>query len=467
MPFRSPGIAVCISLWGWGLITAQPAIITGKDPGYAGIPIEVYIPGHPFLEIPRFSETVACDHLGAFRVVVELETGTTIRFKTGIYDASLYAEPGKSYEVLLPAFHELGYADRISPFFERIRVPLKVVSPGDVNREIYRYDSLFTLLNEELILARRMGKKLPADSLIESITSKFETGRFPWFDDYRRYKAGVLKLNAGSTGLESISRDYLGSRVQENHPAYLELFGAMFRDFLIFYDRTSGGDGIRYHINRTHNLDSLRQIILTHPAVGNDTLTDLILLQELPDLFYRADFHKEAILILLDSMEARPAKSFYALYARQLKDKLSSLVIGHPPPSFQLTGSDGQIYSPGDFEGKYTYLMFGTPDHYGCMMEYPFLQSYSEKHSAYLEVVTIMVAESREQVTAFMDRNNYRWKALYYEGNMDLLSNYLVKAFPVGYLIGPDGKLVLSPAPLPSDGFEQQLFRIMRSRGEI
>ena len=27
-----------------------------------------------------------------------------------------------------------------------------------------------------------------------------------------------------------------------------------------------------------------------------------------------------------------------------------------------------------DFEGKYTYLFFGTTDHYGCMMEYPFLQ---------------------------------------------------------------------------------------------
>ena len=138
-----------------------------------------------------------------------------------------------------------------------------------------------------------MGKEPPADSVIEILFSQFTPGINPWFDDYRRFKAGILILNAGWTGLESISREYLGSRVQENHPAFMELFGAMFRDFLVYYDRTSGGDGLRYHINRTHNLDSLRYIILTHPAVRNDTLTDLILLQELPGLFYRGIFTRK------------------------------------------------------------------------------------------------------------------------------------------------------------------------------
>jgi hypothetical protein len=101
------------------------------------------------------------------------------------------------------------------------------------------------------------------------------------------------------------------------------------------------------------------------------------------------------------------------------------------------------------------------------MMEYPFLSSYQMKHSAYLEVVSIMVADKKEQVDEFMERNGYQWKALWYGGQDGILTDYLVRAFPVAYLIGPDGNLVLSPAPLPSDGFEQQLFRIMRSRGEI
>ncbi len=140
---------------------------------------------------------------------------------------------------------------------------------------------------------------------------------------------------------------------------------------------------------------------------------------------------------------------------------------GYPPPDFDLGGNDGKSWSPADFKGKYTYLMFCTPDNYGCMMEYPYLNSYVSKHSDYLEVVTIMVAEYSEQVDSFMDRNEYLWKALFYGDENGILDDYLVKAFPVAYLLGPDGNIILSPAPLPSDGFEQQLFRIMRSRGDI
>jgi hypothetical protein len=43
----------------------------------------------------------------------------------------------------------------------------------------------------------------------------------------------------------------------------------------------------------------------------------------------------------------------------------------------------------------------------------------------------------------------------------------MVRAFPTAYLLDPEGRLILSPSPLPSDGFEQRLFRIMRSRGDI
>ena len=120
-----------------------------------------------------------------------------------------------------------------------------------------------------------------------------------------------------------------------------------------------------------------------------------------------------------------------------------------------------------DFKGKYTYLFFGTTEHYGCMMEYPFLQSYVEKHSEYLNVVNVMVSEDKNKLADFMKRNGYTWLVLPYVGDPEILDDYMVKAYPSAYLIDRDGKLLLSPATLPSEGFEQQLFRIMRSRGEI
>jgi hypothetical protein len=78
-----------------------------------------------------------------------------------------------------------------------------------------------------------------------------------------------------------------------------------------------------------------------------------------------------------------------------------------------------------------------------------------------------MASENREKLKAFMERNGYNWTVLHYEGQSGILNNYMIRGYPTAYLIDRDGNLLLSPATLPSEGFEQQLFRIMRSRGEI
>jgi hypothetical protein len=276
-----------------------------------------------------------------------------------------------------------------------------------------------------------------------------------------------MALNEGKTGLAEISRRYLGPVIRETHPGFVELFRNMFRDFIFYYSSTPEGSGLRRYINRTHQLDSIRSTLMRHPSIWCDTLAELVLLQELSDIFYSGDVHKESVLILLDSMETDPVSPRLATYAGQVRERLSSLMAGHAPPRFRLPDLGGEVVTPETLEGKYTYLFFCTPDHYGCMMEYPFLQSFQEKHADYLQVVSVMVAASEEEVSDFVERNRYGWRILYYGGDTGILRDYQVRAFPTAYLIGPEGKLILSPSSLPSDGFEQQLFRIMRSRGEI
>jgi len=448
--------------------SAQEATITASDEAYSGQEVRIRIPGNPLLGNPLLDTTVRFDPGGDLVAGITLGEGTLISLSAGIYEGTMLADPGKTYRVSLPPFRELPYAERMSPYFEPLKIPLKTLSPvGDINVQVYRFDSLFHPVNDQVVRWRSRDQDVPVDSLIRFLKTEFTGTGNSWFRRHMQYKFGILMLNAGKTGLEKISREYLGPGVYEDHPTYMELFRAMFRDFLVYYDRTREGQGIRHHINRTHNLDSLRMIVRSHGAITSDTLCDLLLLQELPRLFYRGDYHKEAVLILLDSLAADPVSETFGQAATLIGNRLSSLVIGNNPPDFRLKGTDGREYTPGSFLGKYTYLMFCTPDHYGCMMEYPFLKSYLLKHADYLNVVTVMVAETQEQVKDFMHRNGYSWTALYGGDDFELLNSYMVRAFPVAYLLGPEGKLIMSPAPVPTDGFEQQLFRIMRSRGDI
>lgn len=466
-------------IWGYGSIFAQPVTIAGNNPDYSGVIIRITVPGNPFIPLPRLSRSVTCDKDGSFEVSFNLETGTMVQLETGIYRATLYAEPGNSYRVLLPVYHKKEYSQRISPFFQPLEIPLKVLSFSgdeeavenpdklDINQGIFRFDSLFFPVNEKVVRNRRGGIEMNVDSLIRLLESEFKNDTSLFLREYRRYKYGILKLNEGRTGLEQISLKYLGPVVREEHPGFMELFKIMYKDFLFYFSETPEGRSISYHINRTHNLDSLRNTIKKHPSIWSDTLADMVLLQEFSTAFYTGAYHKEAILQLLDSLAADPAKAEFTDYARQIRNKLTSLMVGHTPPRFSLPDMEGNKYTPSSSLGKYVYLIFCTPDNYGCMMEYPFLKSYYAKHSDYLEVVSVMVAHEKSLVADFMNRNDYRWKAIYYGDQDGILRDYQVKAFPTAYLLDRNGNLLLSPAPLPSDGFEQHLFRIMRSRGEI
>jgi len=466
-------------LWTTGSILGQSASIHAVSQNYAGKTIHISIAWNPFITIPEYSEKVLCNKRGNFEQVIPLTSPRVVQFKTGIYQAYLYMEPGFHYEVELPEYIELKWDERISPFYEPVTMPLSLSSrtslttheqldgSKDLNRIIARFDSLFTTANREIIMNRREGENSSVDSLIQELEGQFRTDSSRFFSDYRRFRYGVLKLNEGNTGLAILSRDYLGPTVMEWHPGFVELFRAMFKNFVFYYSSTPDGQDLKTLINRNQDFRQARQVVLKHPAVWSDTLAEMVLLQELSELFYSRDYHKEAILIMLDSMARDPVTPDFGIYAEQLEQKLSSLVTGHTPPAMSLEDLDGDLCSLDDFKGKYTYLFFGTTDHYGCMMEYPFLQSFVEKHAAYLNVVTVMVSEERSKLRDFMERNRYTWKVLHYEGQPGIMNDYMVRAYPTAYLIDRNGLLLLSPATLPSEGFEQQLFRIMRSRGEI
>jgi len=475
----SRSLIFTLLLWGSGTLMGQSASLHAVALDYAGQSILTSVAWNPFVTIPEYSNRVVCDEKGEFEHVVPLKSPRVVQFETGIYQLYLYMEPGFHYEVELPDYREKKWDDQISPFFQPLELPLVVLSrtslntreringSKDVNHTIATFDSLFITANREIINHRKLGQPVNTDSIIQHMEAVFKRDSSRFFSDYRRFRYGALKLNEGKTGLARLSQDYLGPTVMEWHPGFVELFRALFKDFIFYFSGSTEGQKFRNLVNRNQDFRQARQLVLDHPAVWSDTLAEMILLQEFSELFYRGEYHKEAILIMLDSMAHDPVTPQFGIYSAQLMEKLSSLVTGHIPPAISLEDLDGKSWSLSDFDGKYTYLFFGTTDHYGCMMEYPFLQSYMEKHTAYLNVLTVMTSEDRNKLDDFMHRNAYTWTVLHYEGQPGVLDDYMVRGYPTAYLIDRNGKLLLSPATLPSEGFEQQLFRIMRARGEI
>jgi hypothetical protein len=60
--------------------------------------------------------------------------------------------------------------------------------------------------------------------------------------------------------------------------------------------------------------------------------------------------------------------------------------------------------------------------------------------------------------------NSYPWTFLHFSNQPDLLDDYDIRGYPSYFLIGPEGRLILSPAPSPVENFESTFLRIFEEK---
>jgi thiol-disulfide isomerase/thioredoxin len=155
------------------------------------------------------------------------------------------------------------------------------------------------------------------------------------------------------------------------------------------------------------------------------------------------------------------------IIAENIRSKVTRLLPGFVPAPFELYSSKGKLMSLNDFEGKYVYLNFCSTSSYTCLQEFTLLEKLYEKHGKILEIVTISIDRDVEEMKSFLKQTKYQWTFLHYGNKPDIIRDFDVRAYPTYFLIGPDRRLIMSPAASPRENFEIQLFKLLRSRGEI
>jgi peroxiredoxin len=425
-------------------------------------------------------DSLTFNNEGGFSSLIDIQKPRWIFINTGIFRITMYIEPGFGYEINLPPKTKKTEANIRNPFFKpviahiQVENEYKLIEPNlktsytDINSKIFRFDTLVSSMNNKMMDAFRNNKKLNSDSLIISMESEFKTDTSEYFRKHRKYRYGIIKINSRDVGLQHIYENYLISdSPHTDNPAYMELFEEMYSEFLFYYSRTEEGKSLNKIINHDLNIGALRDTLRNHAAVPDKQLAELIVLNEIYDIYSKNYFYGKALIMLLDSITENPVAEEHVIIAQGIKKRLTRLEIGETPPDFSLLDMKNNPRNLNDFKGKYVYLNFATPDNYSCLKEFPFMNALDKIHSKYLQIVTIMVTDSIHEMQSFMLKNKYNWTALFYGNDDLLLQEYNVKAFPLCFLIDPEGLIVQSPATLPTEGFEQQLFKIMRSRGDL
>jgi peroxiredoxin len=452
-------------------VSAQPVVVTGQAKSYAGTKLEFVRIADWITGGEELAGSCVVSDSGNFRLDLPITNTQQILLHLGVYLGYFYAEPGRTYELVLPEKEDKKPEDQLNPYFKPDEIHLGLINfnQDELNMRIMMFEDAYVPYYEKHvshIYSKMDIRKLETD--IQNMEAPFQNHPGEFFTEFRRYRYGMLKLFANQQKVQSLSDEYFNNQpVQYHNPAYADLFNQVYSKYFEFYGRSEQGKQIYTDINQLGSYTALLATLSKNTNFSNDTLKELIILKQVHDEFYGNQFSRKGLLGILDTLMLKTRISAHRQIGASIKLKITRLLAGYAPPAFELMDTDGKPTTLDDFKGKYVYLNFCTCQSYACLNEFNSLSVLNAKYAGKLILLTIATDPMDEVLRQFLAKNKYNWKFLLYDRQPDVLKEYDIRAFPTYFLIGPDGKLILSPAPSPSEDFESRLFEIMKARGDL
>jgi cytochrome oxidase Cu insertion factor (SCO1/SenC/PrrC family) len=444
--------------------------IFGQDTSYKGSDIIFYKYSDGISESEvEVARSKVLDN-GSFSLKLNIEETTFVFSYLGIYRVHLYAEPGNSYEIILPPRQEKELQDFLNPYYSPtiIHLATRQYDEKELNTMIRMFnDAFLPYYNKHIMDVHNKSDFSELDKNIEKMDKPFSSSKNEFFNEYRRYRYGLLRYLAYQQKSKSISDEYFKNQpVLFQNPAFTELFNKVYDKYFQHFSRTESGKQINNDI-AIHNLDSLRRTLSSDNVLGTGELCDLVILKEVHDEFYNDLFSRSSLLSILDTLISTTSDRELKIAAESIRKKVTKLLLGFKPPEFNLYDKDSNLVNLESLKGKYIYLNFCSCFSYTCLNEFTYLKTLYDKYKDRLQVVTILVDNDENVIKSFLARSNYQWIFLHYGNQSTIIKDYDIRAFPTYYLIDPDGNLILSPSPSPTEDFEAHFFKVLRARGEI
>ncbi len=226
-----------------------------------------------------------------------------------------------------------------------------------------------------------------------------------------------------------------------SNPAYMDLFNQVYDDYFSYFGRTDNGKKIYTDIGKLKSITSLKRTLGQDSVLTNDTLKELVILKCLYDEFYNDKFSRSAMLTVLDSLALQTKIQEHKLIAKNIREKVTKLLVGYKPPDFKLYDKDSNLVSLESYKGEYVYLSFCTTISYACIKEFGMLEKLYENHKDHFKIVVICMDESLAQVKRFVEMKGYSYTFLFYGNQPDVFKDYDIRAFPTYYFIDKEGQV--------------------------
>jgi hypothetical protein len=451
-------VLILFCLFNAGKALTMPVKISGKAPEYAQSSIELDI-FHDYIS----EGTIKLGDLhfnaeGSFELELDINQISLCFADFDGYHGMIYLEPGKSYQLVFPPKRNLSASQKKNPFVkpEPIWFGIKNPEKNDLNVLIQQFEIAYAKYENtyfDQIFVHQNGSLV--DTVKQMLNKEFPKTNNSFFESHKRFKMASLEfaLHQGK------SANFMESYFKETKPiynlaAYSSLFNEVFVDYFNLLDNTSHNPEVKNWVNKAQlqQLDDYFQKQLHF----NKDLAHWALLKSMKDGYYTGNFSKASILNMLDQVKEPNWSSYEQKTAQLIREKLTYLASGTRPPMINLKDLEGHPVRFSDYANTYIYLHFTDPKNPICRQHLDALKTISARYKEKLIVINVIPRQANF-------KNEAGWAGLFTTTDNDLATTYKVKTFPNSFLIGKDGKLLLSPAPNPIDGLDRQLGQIFKS----
>ena len=333
---------------------------------------------------------------------------------------------------------------------------------------IFDYDSIYNNLfipkNNKFISRTQMFKI--ADSLKKTYTIKLIKNSNQYFKSFIDYSIAYINSSL-SRGENYLIQNYIINKpILYNHHEYMQFFNSCFKGYLNQYASSKDGESLYNLINVKANYTLLINYLKNDTYLKNDSLRELVIINNLWDFYFSSSFNADAIKNIISQINLETKINEHKAITNHMLSYFNKMQAGSLAPMFSARSQNGAIGSLNNYKGRWIYLNFFSTKNIESLKEMPKILNLKKKYGDKIVFLSLCLDDSLIDYTSFLKSNpKYDWPIWF--SNEKSISKTAKETYNVigteqYFLINNYGYLAQSPALAPSKGIEFKLNMIFK-----
>jgi thiol-disulfide isomerase/thioredoxin len=455
MQYRSAFILFLLFSFSFLIGQSQNVTIKGKvDRSYLSLTDSIYAYTYEDYISYAEKELAKCklDSAGNFSLHFSALQPTYLFLLADNAKAEIVCEPGKAYDIsFLPK--DSNAVNTLS-----ITIPVAIEfnnsNETELNYLLADFDGRLEAFLQDhrgMIAKKERGVIGKVDTLKRLFKNKYAAYNNAYLNNHIEYAFAALEDNLMLRSKGAIFESYISNRtIQESNYDYMTFFHQFYSPLTDAYMKSGK---VEMEINSKQVFTSLAMHYKNNFFLKNDTLCEMAVLKSLSEYYRYPDAYKtNAILAVLEQAKMQCISPMNKKSASYLKDKLSVMAVGTIPSQINFEDKDGNLISLSKYAGKYIYITFWTSWSSISTQELTLLPELKKQFGNKIVFVSICLDKRKEPMLAFINKNpKYDWNFLYCNNYKKVKEQFKVLTVPTYYFLDQKGKVLLSPAPGPTD----------------